>query len=142
MSEVKIFKFGGSCLKESNDLEAVVQRIVESSQEKTVVVVSALHGVTDRILERLEHNDRESVSAFVASIEMMHLEISPTLVNDAYYSKFRDALAALSEALLDNCENPSEKSQIKLMRIGSADDLPLYWRRKRLRRTSPPRLSR
>lgn len=118
MSDVKIFKFGGSCLKESNDLEAVVQRIVESPQEKTVVVVSALHGVTDRILERLEHNDRESVSAFVASIEMMHLEISPTLVNDAYYSKFREALAALSEALLDYCENSSEISKIRAQIAG------------------------
>ena len=57
MSEVKIFKFGGSCLKESSDLEAVVQRIAESNCEKTVVVVSALHGVTDRILERLERNE-------------------------------------------------------------------------------------
>ena len=113
MSEVKIFKFGGSCLKESNDLEAVVQRIVESTCEKTVIVVSALHGVTDRILERLERNERGSIPAFVASIEMMHLEMSPALVNDAYYYKFQDALAALLDSLLDNCDNPSEPSRVR-----------------------------
>ena len=118
MSDVKIFKFGGSCLKQSNDLEAVVQRIVESSQGKTVVVVSALHGVTDRILERLERKDRDSVPAFVSSIEMMHLEISPTLVNDIHYPKFRDALAELSQALLDNCENSTEDSRIRAQIAG------------------------
>ncbi len=118
MSDVKIFKFGGSCLKQSNDLEAVVQRIVESSQGKTVVVVSALHGVTDRILERLERKDRDSVPAFVSSIEMMHLEISPTLVNDIHYPKFRDALAELSQALLDNCENSTEESRIRAQIAG------------------------
>lgn len=118
MSDIEIFKFGGSCLKESNDLEAVVQRIVESSCEKTVVVVSALYGVTDRILERLERNDRDSISAFVASIEMMHLEISPTLVNDVYYYKFQDALDTLSEALFANCVNPSEDTRVKAQIAG------------------------
>jgi len=118
VSEVKIFKFGGSCLKESGDLEAVVQRIAESNCEKTVVVVSALHGVTDRILERLERNERESISAFVTSIEMIHLEISPALVNDAFYCKFQDALAGLSDALLDNCDEPSERSRVRAQIAG------------------------
>ena len=51
MNNVRVFKFGGSCLKETHDIDAIVQRIMESESKRTVVVVSALHGVTDRILE-------------------------------------------------------------------------------------------
>ena len=85
MCDISIFKFGGSCLKESHDIDAIVQRVRESESEKIIVVVSALHGVTDRIIERIERNEFDTISAFVASLEMHHLEMSPSLVNKKFH---------------------------------------------------------
>ena len=49
MNEVTIHKFGGSCLRDSSDVE-LITKIIKSQQCKTVIVVSALWGATDRLL--------------------------------------------------------------------------------------------
>tara|TARA_B100001750_G_scaffold248233_1_gene277635 strand:+ start:3481 stop:4815 length:1335 start_codon:yes stop_codon:yes gene_type:complete len=118
MNNIRVFKFGGSCLKETHDIDAIVQRIMESECERTVVVVSALHGITDRIIERLERNERETISAFVASIEMFHLEISPILVNSHYYPIFLQAVECLSDSLYAYCDNPNEKFRTEALISG------------------------
>ena len=118
MSNPRIFKFGGSCLKETHDIDAIIQRVKESESERTVVVVSALHGVTDRILERMERNEKDTISAFVASIEMFHLEISPTLVNAQFYPIFQDAVEGLADALNAHCDNPIEDFRTKALISG------------------------
>lgn len=111
MSKVNVFKFGGSCLKQSNDIDAIVQRISESNSEKTVVIVSAIYGITDRILQRLENNDPTSIPAFVASLEMVHLELSPTLVNNMFHNQFQEALRQLTVALNKNAVKPDDESR-------------------------------
>jgi len=118
MSDFRVFKFGGSCLKETHDIDAIIQRVKESESERTIVVVSALNGVTDRIIERMERNERETISAFVASIEMFHLEISPTLVNALFYPIFQDAVESLADALYAHCDNPIEEFRTKALIAG------------------------
>jgi aspartate kinase len=118
MSEFEIFKFGGSCLKESNDVDAIVQRVRESESERTIVVVSAFYGVTDRIIERLERNDEPTIPAFVASIEMAHLEMSQTLVDGFFSKKFQEAISSLSSALKINCEEASVQSRTAALIAG------------------------
>ena len=49
MNEVTIHKFGGSCLRDSSDIE-LITKIIKSQQCKPVIVVSALWGATDRLL--------------------------------------------------------------------------------------------
>ncbi|HJM19901.1 MAG TPA: hypothetical protein QF802_05545 [Candidatus Thalassarchaeaceae archaeon] len=118
MNNHRVFKFGGSCLKESHDIDAIIQRVKESESERTIVVVSALHGITDRIIERLERNERDTISAFVASIELFHLEISPTLVNAQFYPIFLDAVEGLADALKAHCGNPIEDFRAKALIAG------------------------
>ena len=109
MSDISIFKFGGSCLKESHDIDAIVQRVRESESEKIIVVVSALHGVTDRIIERIERNEFDTISAFVASLEMHHLEMSPSLVNKKFHPIFQEVVSDLTEAMTMLYHNNSDE---------------------------------
>ncbi len=109
MKDVQVFKFGGSCLKEIHDIEAIVQRVSEVESGSCIVVVSALSGVTDRILQRLQDNSSDSVRAFVASIEMAHLEISPTLVNGPFTEKFQQAVTMFRQALNHHADNPEDE---------------------------------
>ena len=99
MNETLIYKFGGSCLKGSSDVESICSRIIESEGDRLLVVVSAFHGVTDRILTRLDNNDLETLDAFVASIELSYLEMVPSVVGSRFEDRFNEALTRLSESL-------------------------------------------
>lgn len=50
---MKVMKFGGGCLKDANDFREVAD-IILSEKETPIIVVSAVYGVTDLIVEGLE----------------------------------------------------------------------------------------
>ena len=52
-----VLKFGGSCLKSSQDISAIAERISEIDHYP-VVVVSAFFGVTDRLFDAI-HEAKE-----------------------------------------------------------------------------------
>ena len=52
-----VMKFGGSCLKSSQDISAIAERISEIDHYP-VVVVSAFFGVTDRLFDAI-HEAKE-----------------------------------------------------------------------------------
>jgi aspartate kinase len=118
MSETLVYKFGGSCLKGQSDIEAIARRISEVSDVNIVVVVSALHGITDRILERLARDDVESIEPFVTSVEMTHLEFSPTLVEPQFVSIFNQAKNLLLQAMYSHHENPTESTKAEALACG------------------------
>ena len=107
MSQRIIHKFGGSCLATSDDIEALVERVRESG-EATVVVVSAFNGVTDRILEQVDHGSLPMVPAFVASIEIEHLERVPEIQQSPWAIRFADVLHHLAECLTTHLTEPDE----------------------------------
>ena len=50
MSEaITVHKFGGSCLRDSSDLDRIAE-VVGEWNGRTMVVVSALWGTTDRLI--------------------------------------------------------------------------------------------
>ncbi|MCH2348412.1 MAG: hypothetical protein MK233_00610, partial [Candidatus Poseidoniales archaeon] len=75
----EVHKFGGSCLVRRDDLIAIVRRVAASTSQQ-VVVVSAFHGVTDRLLDQLDRGEAANIDAFTAAIEMTHLEAAPETV--------------------------------------------------------------
>ena len=97
---IHVHKFGGSCLSAIEDIDAVVERI-RHSDGRSVVVVSAFNGITDRLIEQIDHRSTASNSAFTASIELEHIERVPEIVSSPWAVRFADTLHHLS-TLLDS----------------------------------------
>lgn len=80
---MRVMKFGGGCLKNSNDFKQVAQ-IIKNKKDNLVVVVSAVYGVTNLLYQAMK-------KAFVSEIEIdktiekirqIHLTIADEILND------------------------------------------------------------
>ena len=73
---MKVLKFGGSSVANSKSLSNVISIIKKNKNQKIVIVVSALGGVTDILSEMLYKaiNKNYSFKTFLNLIEELHLE--------------------------------------------------------------------
>ena len=113
----EVHKFGGSCLVRRDDLIAIVRRVADSTSQQ-VVVVSAFHGVTDRLLDQLDRGETANIDAFVAAIEMTHLEAAPETVSGPWGAKFRQTLMALNSHLRTHSDTPSDSIRAEVLASG------------------------
>ena len=102
---MKVLKFGGSSVADAARLQAaarIVRRRLEGSAANGAVVVSALGGVTDRLLGMaatvLEGGDGTEAAREAAALRAHHLEIGAQVATD----DDRPALTAMVEALCDD----------------------------------------
>ncbi len=73
---MKVMKFGGGCLKKEEDF-INISRIIKSEKNKIVIVVSAIYGMTDLIIEAIKKaliSERE-IDKIVERIKEVHFEI-------------------------------------------------------------------
>lgn len=78
---MKVMKFGGGCLKDKSDFLNVC-KIVKGEKNNLIVVVSAVYGITDLILEGIKKaliSERE-IDEIVKRIEKVHFEISENCI--------------------------------------------------------------
>jgi aspartokinase/homoserine dehydrogenase 1 len=84
MNTLRIMKFGGTSVGNAECIEQVVEIIRSSSpQGNLVVVVSAMSGVTNRLIEaaaRAEDGDRESVAAIFEDLLKQHVTAAGLLI--------------------------------------------------------------
>lgn len=74
---MKVLKFGGACLASPTLLHRVAAVVREEREEK-VVVVSAVAGVTDRLIAFLERPHPEAeIDGFIAEVRGLHLGLLP-----------------------------------------------------------------
>ena len=95
-----VLKFGGSCLKSSQDISAIAERISEIGQNP-VVVISAFFGVTDRLLDAI-HDSKEGrlhVPTFVHWIRTHHSAVTPEILTSSNLERFDEAIQILSSNL-------------------------------------------
>ncbi len=93
---VEVHKFGGSCLKTSDDLASIYHRLCNISA-KPVVVISALWGVTDRLLRAIEiPSQREGIAD---EIRQRHLVMSPSLEDGDFTNRFEEIMVLLANDL-------------------------------------------
>ena len=71
-----VHKFGGSCLRESSDIEKIAN-IIHNTEGKPVVVVSALWGVTDKLLRSLR--DTQYREKIVKDLVSQHTMFAPEI---------------------------------------------------------------
>jgi bifunctional aspartokinase / homoserine dehydrogenase 1 len=79
----QVHKFGGASLADSTAVQHAVALIRSFRREPTIVVVSAMAGVTDALLEvarQANRGDQRSVAALIAQLRSRHGEVARTLL--------------------------------------------------------------
>ena len=72
---MKVLKFGGTSVANSKSLNKVLE-IIKNQNEPIVVVVSALGGITDLLMEMLDlaESRQDNFKSNLSKIEKIHLE--------------------------------------------------------------------
>ncbi len=97
---MKVLKFGGTSV---GSVESILclKKIVESEQQQVVVVVSALGGVTDKLIEtsRLAvKGDDDYINEFEAIVERHHTMVESVITDE---EKKQTLLAVIDELLAE-----------------------------------------
>src|SRR3954454_21500926 len=78
-----VHKFGGASLADSPAVRQAVEIITSYRSEPTVVVVSAMAGVTDALLEvagQARDGDERTIAALIAELRSRHAEVARALL--------------------------------------------------------------
>jgi len=100
---ITVHKFGGSCLRDSSDLERISQ-VIKQTSGQSIIVVSALWGTTDRLL-RASHEPRYA-GRLVHDLEEQHLRFSPGLAESNIGHLFSNVLNGIEKSLVELAVNP------------------------------------
>ncbi len=122
---MKVLKFGGSTINSAENILRV-KKIIESQQDQTIIVISALSGVTDQLLELSKQAARREEDFFriFNNIENKHLEIVNTLFEKPLLNSvlshiellFKDLSSIINGVYLLNDLTP--KIQDKILSFG------------------------
>ena len=97
MDEIVVHKFGGSCLRDGNDIDQIAE-IIRSSEGRPIIVVSALWGMTDRLI-RASREPRYA-SRLVQDLIYQHLRFAPGLDTGEFGELFNRVVSGISKELL------------------------------------------
>ncbi len=106
MNEWVVHKFGGSCLRTPSDIDRVHQRIV-SIPGRPIIVVSALWGVTDRLLRSVK--EPLQWSRLVNDLRKQHARFAPSVEFGGTSEQFKQVIEILSENMLRLCQDPLDE---------------------------------
>ncbi len=106
MTDIIIHKFGGSCLRDSSDLKAI-SSIINSQNEKSVIVVSAMWGTTDRLIRAA--NEPRYAARLVSDLRKQHLRFAPSIESSSLATKFNNVLHGIDRSLLNLSKDPNNK---------------------------------
>ena len=101
----EIHKFGGSCLRDSSDLERIGQIVIEA-EHRVILVVSALWGTTDRLMRAAK--EPRYAGRLVNDLASHHLRFSPSLVDSPLYDTFQKVLEGIESSLAALAEDRNE----------------------------------
>ncbi|MED5290838.1 MAG: hypothetical protein VX778_01290 [Candidatus Thermoplasmatota archaeon] len=108
MSRKIIHKFGGSCLREPDDLDKIAEVI--QGDEQAILVVSALWGTTDRLYRAAK--DPRYASRLVQDLSKQHLRFAPGLDDSKNAHLFSMVLHNLKDALRLLAQDPDDQSAL------------------------------
>lgn len=102
---MQVLKFGGTSVANAQNIALVKDIVADSTADKTIVVVSALGGVTDTLLKaaNLAAKQDDGYKIVVKEIEERHIETIKTLIpvsaQSAVLSKIKSELNTLEDLL-------------------------------------------
>lgn len=103
-----VIKFGGTSVGEIPRLKQAIEIVATRHERRPVVVVSALAGVTNQLVEAsgaAAHGDFESASKLVVAIRERHEEIAYALIGrkadfyDAFHRQLEKKILAIADVL-------------------------------------------
>jgi aspartokinase/homoserine dehydrogenase 1 len=101
-SKLQVMKFGGTSVGDASCIARAAQIVAEAARENAVVVVvSAMSGVTSRLIDaarRAANGEEQAGSALVGALRTQHLGALEALVPDA---KLRAAIAGRIDLILE-----------------------------------------
>ena len=97
MNDIIVHKFGGSCLRDGNDIDQIAE-IISSTEGRPIIVVSALWGMTDRLI-RASREPRYA-SRLVQDLTYQHLRFAPGLDTGEFGNLFNKVISGISKELL------------------------------------------
>ncbi len=99
---VRVMKFGGGCLRDTDDFLRVVQ-ILQQEDTPPVLVVSAIYGVTDRLenAARAALGSENSIAESIAHIRSQHMTVLADAVDD---ESLRASVTGEIQAIIDRLE--------------------------------------
>ena len=98
MSEIVVHKFGGSCLREKSDIDRIYN-IIKNTKESPVIVVSAIWGMTDRLIRA--ERDPAYAGRLVQDLRSQHLIFAPGLDKGEFSDLFERVMSGISNNLLE-----------------------------------------
>ena len=105
MHELNVHKIGGSCLRSRSDFDLIAEKL-SSFSGKQVLVVSALWGVTDRLIRAV--NEPHYANKLVEDLRTQHLRISPDISESSWNSLFEKVLSGISRDLVLLSTKPNQ----------------------------------
>jgi aspartate kinase len=105
MDNIIVHKFGGSCLREGKDIDRIGE-IILKSEGSPIVVVSALWGMTDRLMRA--STEPRYAGRLVQDLIYQHLRFAPGLDKGDFAELFQNVITGISNELLNY--SSSEKS--------------------------------
>ena len=102
---ITVHKFGGSCLRDSSDLERISQ-VIQQTDGQAIIVVSALWGTTDRLI-RASYEPRYA-GRLVHDLEKQHLRFAPGLADSKVGHLFMSVLKGIETSLDQLAVNPQD----------------------------------
>ena len=97
MDNIIVHKFGGSCLRDGNDIDRIGE-IIRNSEGTPIIVVSALWGMTDRLI-RASREPRYA-GRLVQDLIYQHLRFAPGLDTGEFGDLFDKVIKGISEELI------------------------------------------
>ena len=99
----QVYKFGGTSMKNADALEQVGNLVINSDAENLIVVVSAMGGMTDALLEFSETQD----SKLIEDIQSLYIETTDSLVKNV------SSRLSLIEAFKEDIQEIREIAKLK-----------------------------
>lgn len=108
MSYRIVHKFGGSCLRDSADLDRIAE--VVQGDHQSIVIVSALWGTTDRLYRAAK--EPRYASRLVHDLSAQHLRFAPGLDTSSNAHLFSLVLHSIKDSLRELAQNPDDKAAL------------------------------
>jgi len=124
---MKVLKFGGTSVANSESLSHVIE-ILKTSSEKQIVVVSALSGITNSLVQMAEKASagEDGFQAAIASIEERHLNLILHFIPVTHQSEdisFLKAQLNGLEELLESVHTLRELTPKSLAKVSSYGEI-------------------
>ena len=108
MSYRIVHKFGGSCLRDSADLDRIAE--VVQGDHQSIVIVSALWGTTDRLYRAAK--EPRYASRLVHDLSAQHLRFAPGLDTSNNAHLFSLVLHSIKDSLRELAQQPDDKAAL------------------------------